>query len=263
MAELIISSKDNQYVKLARGLVQKKQRDAHGMFLAEGRSNIREALLADLRPAFLLYDAERADDPQISPLLQLAADKKCPVLAVTGQLLQAVSPAEASQGLLLALYRPQIDAESFADMAAGKSLAVLDGLQDPGNVGTILRTAWAAGLGGVLLVNDTADVWSPKVVRSAMGALYHLPVLALSNEEGYKLLDKLKLPVAVADAGGEDFRTCNFGGSVAWLLGKEATGPSAYWRQAAAKTVAIPMQPGVDSLNVAVAAGILFFSNIK
>lgn len=263
MTNAVITSRDNRYVKLARGLAAKKQREAAGLFLAEGLNNVREALQSAFTPAFLLYDAERADEPRIAELLRLAGAKSCPAYAVAGAVLQSVSPAETSQGLLLAVKLPEASPADFTEQAAGRSIALLDGLQDPGNVGTILRTAWAAGLAGVLLVNGCADVFAPKVVRAAMGAVYHLPVLACANETAAEILAGLRLPLLAADAGGEDFRQVSAGGPVCWLLGREATGPSAYWRGRAAKTVAIPMQPGVDSLNVAVAAGILFFSGVE
>lgn len=263
MANSVITSKDNRYVKLARGLSLKKQREAEGLFLAEGLNNVREALQSAFLPAFLLYDAARADEPRIAGLLRLAGARKCPAFAVAGAVLQSVSPAETSQGLLLALQLPGISPEQFAGQAAGKSIALLDGLQDPGNVGAILRTAWAAGLAGVLLVNGCADPFAPKVVRAAMGAAYHLPVLACASGQAEDLLARLKLPVLAADAGGEDFRKLSMGGPVCWLLGREAVGPSAFWRERAAVTVAIPMRPGVDSLNVAVAAGILFFAGVE
>ncbi len=263
MTNTVITSKDNRYVKLARSLSAKKQREAAGLFLAEGLNNVREALQFAFAPAFLLYDAARADEPRIAELLHLAWAKSCPAYAVAGAVLQSLSPAETSQGLLLAVQLPETSPADFAAQTAGRSIALLDGLQDPGNVGTILRTAWAAGLSGVLLVNGCADVFAPKVVRAAMGAVYHLPVLACSDQTAGELLQKLDLPLWAADAGGEDFRQVSAGGPVCWLLGREATGPSAYWRGRAAKTVAIPMQPGVDSLNVAVAAGILFFSGVE
>ena len=263
MTNAVITSKDNRYVKLARSMAVKKQREAAGLFLAEGINNVREALQSAFEPAFLLFDAERANEPRIAELLRLARAKSCPAYAVAGSVLQSVSPAETSQGLLLAVKLPRISSADFAKQAAGRSIALLDGLQDPGNVGTILRTAWAAGLSGVLLVNGCADAFAPKVVRAAMGALYHLPVLACANETAEELLAELKLPLWAADAGGENFRRVSAGSSVCWLLGREAAGPSFYWRERAAKTVAIPMQPGVDSLNVAVAAGILFFSGVE
>jgi TrmH family RNA methyltransferase len=263
MAELIISSKDNQYVKLARGLAQKKQREQARLFLAEGRSNIREALRSDLQLAFMLYDAAREDEAPIAELLQAAREKGCRLLAVESRLFAGLCLTDASQGLLLAVRRPEVTEASFMAAAKGKNIAVLDGLQDPGNVGTILRTAWAAGLGGVLLVGESADVYNPKVVRAAMGALYHLPVLALADEAAWQLVRELGCELAVADAGGEDFRSTHFDVPVAWLMGREAVGPSAFWRSRAGRVVAIPMQEGVDSLNVAVAAGILFFSATK
>lgn len=260
MAQSVINSKNNQYVKLARGLKAKKQRDEHGLFLAEGINNIREALASALLPAFLLYDPARAEDQRVAPLLSRARDKGAQVLAVAADVLAAAADTEADQGLLLALHLPRLSAADFVGQTAGKHIAVLDGLQDPGNVGTILRTAWAAGLGGVLLVNNSADPFAPKVVRAAMGALYHLPVLTPDKETAAGLLRGEGFCLAVADAGGEDFRGFCPGGRIAWLLGSEAAGPSAYFRGLADKIVAIPMAQGVDSLNVAVAAGILFFS---
>ncbi len=261
MAELIISSKDNRNVKLLRSLADKKGRRASGLFLAEGVANIREALASDLQAEMLLYADGCQSRPALADLLEQAEAKGAKLLALQPNLLAGLAQTEESQGLLLVLRQPACSTKAFAAAAAGRSVAVLDGLQDPGNVGTILRTAWAAGLGGVLLVNECADIFSPKVVRAAMGAVYHLPALALSNDEAWALLQQLNCQLVCADAAGRDFRLCQWDASVAWLLGREATGPSAFWRGRAEQLVAIPMQAGVDSLNVAVAAGILFFSS--
>lgn len=260
MTGSVINSRDNQYVKLARSLKAKKQREAQGMFVTEGVNNIREALVSPFAPEFLLCDADRLADERIAALMELAESRGARVLPVNSRILAGVADTEANQGLLLAVRLPKLTKVEFAAKAAGKNIAVLDGLQDPGNVGTILRTAWAAGLGGVLLVNDSADAWAPKVVRAAMGATYHVPVLALPNDEAAALLADMGCCIAVADAGGEDFAAYHPAGPVAWLLGREATGPSAYFKALAENVVAIPMVAGVDSLNVAVAAGILFFS---
>jgi TrmH family RNA methyltransferase len=261
MAELIISSKDNRNVKLVRSLADKKGRRASGLFLTEGVANIREALASDLQAEMLLYADGCQSRPALADLLEQAEAKGAKLLALQSNLLAGLAQTEESQGLLLVLRQPACSTKAFAAAAAGRSVAVLDGLQDPGNVGTILRTAWAAGLGGVLLVNECADIFSPKVVRAAMGAVYHLPALALSNDEAWALLQQLNCQLVCADAAGRDFRLCQWDASVAWLLGREATGPSAFWRGRAEQLVAIPMQAGVDSLNVAVAAGILFFSS--
>lgn len=260
MAESVINSKDNQYVKLARALKNKKQRKEHSLFLAEGLANIREALNSQLEPCFLLCDVEKIDDERIAELCDVAKVKGAKVMSVAGRLFAAICDTEASQGLLLAVKTPKLTPQDFAKIANGRHIAVLDGLQDPGNVGTILRTAWAADLGGVLLTHNSADVFSPKVVRSAMGAVYHVPVLQLSADDTLNLLDDMGYHLTVADAGGEDFRSFKPKGAVAWLLGREACGPSPDFRLKAESVVAIPMAAGVDSLNVAIAAGILFFS---
>lgn len=258
----IISSKDNQYVKLVRGLARKKQRDAEGLFLAEGLTNIREALRSSIEPELLMAAAGIEAKPEAQELLALAESRGARLLWLSSELLAALSQTEASQGLLLVLRRPRLTAADFLEAAKGRPIAVLDGLQDPGNVGTILRTAWAAGLGGVLLTGEAADAYAPKVVRAAMGALYHLPHLALPEAEAWELVQELGCELVCADAQGTDFRRCRFAANrpPAWLLGREATGPSEFWRSRAARRVAIPMQAGVDSLNVAVAAGILFFA---
>lgn len=256
-----ISSKDNRYLKLARSLAVKKYREQNGLFAVEGKLGAAEALSSALQPEFVLYDAARAAEPEIAALVQQAAGRCGKVFAVEPHLLAGVCQTENNQGIWMAVQQPDMTAADFIAVCRGRNIAVLDSLQDPGNVGTILRTAWAAGLGGVLLVGDAVDVYNPKVVRSAMGALGHLPVLALDNEAAAGLLDELGACLVVADAGGEDFRRMQYAGPVAWLMGREATGPSGFWRDKADCTVAIPMQPGVDSLNVAVAAGILFFSS--
>ncbi len=256
-----ISSKDNRYLKLARSLALKKYREQRGLFAVEGKRGVREALRSALELDFVLYDAARAAEPEIAALVDEAAGRCRRVFAVEPHLLAGVCQTENNQGVWLAARQTAMTAADFIAAVRGRNIAVLDSLQDPGNVGTILRTAWAAGLGGVLLVGDAVDVYNPKVVRSAMGALGHLPVLALADQAAAALLDELGACLVVADAGGEDFRRMRCAGPVAWLMGREATGPSAFWRGRAGCTVAIPMQPGVDSLNVAVAAGILFFSS--
>ena len=170
MAELIISSKDNRNVKLVRSLADKKGRRSSGLFLAEGVANIREALASDLQAEMLLYADGCQSRPVLADLLEQAEAKGAKLLALQPNLLAGLAQTEESQGLLLVLRQPACSTKAFAAAAAGRSVAVLDGLQDPGNVGTILRTAWAAGLGGVLLVNECADIFSPQVVRAALGA---------------------------------------------------------------------------------------------
>lgn len=263
MKEIIVS-KENRHIKLVRGLDRKKNRTKEGLFVAEGVRNCYEALTSAAHISFLLVKESKYDNPEIAKLTALAENNRIPVLAAADNVFDSASATEESQGIIAVAEIRQISADEFLQQIHGKPVAVLDGLQDPGNAGTILRTAWAAGLGGVVLVNNSADLYNPKAVRSAMGAVYHLPFIRLDNAAALELLAESGCVLAAADASGEDFREFSAGGKpIAWLLGSEGSGVSEFWREQAAATVSIPMAQGVESLNVAVAAGVLFFSQVK
>ncbi len=255
MAMQEITSRQNQYVKQASALKNKKYRDESGLFLVEGDNNCREALASGLEILYVFASWKSSD-----ALLEHAALEKKPIFLVPEHLMEAISDTKTPQGLALVAKQRWQKPETVTRQK--KMVVLLDGIQDPGNVGTILRTAWAAGAGGVLVLPGSVDLYSPKVVRSAMGALYYLPCAKGSHEEAAAALAAHDYAVLLADAGGTPFDKIKTSRPVAWLLGSEASGPSAFWRQAEHQKVAIPMAQGVDSLNVAVAAGILFFSGI-
>lgn len=144
-------------------------------------------------------------------------------------------------------------------------LLVLDRVTDPGNIGTMLRTADAAGVGGLLLLNGCADIYAPKTVRASMGSLFHLPVLSGLGEEllvqaarkaGYELL------VTCLD-GADNLYKADLQGRLAFVMGNEANGVSDALLAAADKRVFIPMQGRAESLNVAMAAGIVMFEALR
>jgi TrmH family RNA methyltransferase len=138
-------------------------------------------------------------------------------------------------------------------------LLVLDGIQDPGNVGTLLRTAAAFGVDATLAMPGTVDLWNSKVVRSAMGALFHRPALSCTWDALDEFLRARSLPLWGADAGGApvDGLRAPAAPGLALAVGNEGAGLSAETRSRAARLVSIPIAPDVESLNVAVAAGIL------
>lgn len=259
--EAMITSKDNQYIKLARGLQRKKIRTQKGLFLVEGIRNCREALQAAIPVPYLLIEESQWETAEMEELKILAAEQRTKIFPVADALFSGFSATETPQGVAAMVRLPRYDAAQFAVATAGAPIVLLDGLQDMGNLGTILRTAWAAGLGGAVCVNHTADCYSPKTVRSAMGAVYHLPIWTPDNEAALDFLRAGGYQLIVADARGGDYR--NFqprNRKIAWLLGNEGNGVSGFWRKQADVILSIPMAPQVESLNVAVAAGILFFS---
>ncbi len=150
-------------------------------------------------------------------------------------------------------------------MGGGKMLLVLDRVADPGNLGTMLRTADAAGIGGAVLLKGCADVYAPKTVRSSMGSLFHLPIMAGADETD--LLDGLRRAgyriLVTCLEGAEDLYQADLGGRLAFVMGNEANGVSARLLAAADKRVYIPMQGRAESLNVAMAAGIVMFEALR
>lgn len=258
-----ITAKSNQWLKLARQLQQKKYREKTGLFLIEGVRNAEEALSSRLEIVFGLYALDEArEDKRKEELLQGLAARGVRLYRVAETLLQSVSDTENPQGVLLAARLPH-----QAKPAAGAfhKVLVIDGVQDPGNLGTMLRTAWACGTDCAVLTPHTADPYSPKAVRAAMGAVCHLPVLTdYGEEEIFAWLKESGCRIWVAAAKGElDFRELPLGAKNAWVLGNEANGSAAFWLRQADALVSIPLAPPVESLNVAVAAGILLFADFS
>ena len=136
-------------------------------------------------------------------------------------------------------------------------LLLLDGIQDPGNAGTIVRTAAALGATATIALPGTVDLWNPKVIRSSMGAQFRHPVLHAGLEETFGFLDRRKIELWVADAGGEALTAIGAPSRLAIALGNEGSGVTTVVRSKSTKSVALRIAPTVESLNVAVAAGII------
>jgi TrmH family RNA methyltransferase len=236
----IITSRDNARVKEARKLLQKKYRDESGLYLIEGFHLLEEAVKAvsPLTDVFVISDkAELVSDlgniTLVSPeVLATLADEKT-AQGVVAVVKKNEQPINAEKGRLL----------------------ILENVQDPGNVGTMIRTADAAGFNGVICVGDSADIYSPKVLRSAQGSHFHLPVVRADR------LPKVKnLLVSTLSANSLDYRQLTGLKNFALVMGNEARGVSDEALAAASVKVHIPMPGHAESLNVAVAAGILMFA---
>jgi TrmH family RNA methyltransferase len=181
-----------------------------------------------------------------------------PFVEVGDDEMDALSDTERSQGVLLVAVEPDGSWRALEGVPRPR-LLVLDGIQDPGNAGTLIRAAWAFAAHGVLALEGTVDPWSPKVVRAAAGALAHLPLLRVSWADACAWLGGRGVPLLVAEAGGRDVRAVGPMDSWALVVGNEGAGARAEVRAAAALAVGIPMAPAVESLNAAVAGAILLF----
>lgn len=254
----MIMSKDNAQIKLIRSLQQKKYRKQHGLYMIEGVRNSEAALSghAEIARAFYsetLLHTERGND--LLAAIQAAA---IPSFFCEENILALCSDAATSQGIILLA---EIPTANGGQALVVPQILVLDGIQDPGNLGTILRTAWAAGIRTVALLPDTVDPYSPKVVRSAMGALYYVSILTIEDSAAFyqELRAKDYEIWTTSVSQGIDYRKAKKGEKWALVIGGEANGVRDISLQYATHLLTIPMAEGAESLNAAVAAGILMF----
>jgi TrmH family RNA methyltransferase len=254
----LITSLSNERIKFARSLSLKKNRSAQRQFVVEGTRLIEEAERAGAIPALVFFQPTRAEsDPRARDLLARLAARTREIYPVSEAVLHALAQTETSQSLVAVYPFPDLplpDSPQFA--------LVLDAVRDPGNVGTILRTAWAAAVDALLLAPGTADPFNPKVVRAAMGAHFAQPMAVQSWDAiGETLRRNVSSPrVYLADARGDhDYRAVDWSPPRALIVGGEAEGASADAQRLATARVSISMPGRAESLNVAVAAGILLF----
>ncbi|MEU8386795.1 RNA methyltransferase [Micromonospora sp. NPDC048842] len=253
-------------VVAARRLQRRRDRDATGRFLAEGPQAVREALA---RPEVVteLFGTTTALD-RYPELAATAARADVPVSEVTDDALAALTETVAPQGLVAVCRHLDVSLEQ-ALAGAPRLVAVLAEIRDPGNAGTVLRTADAAGAGAVIFAGDAVDPYNGKCVRASAGSLFHVDVVRASD------------PVAVVDAlraaGLSIFATTGYGdndlddltdygrlvGPTAWLFGSEAHGLSEELTAAADTTVRVPLYGRAESLNLAAAAAVCLYASAR
>ncbi|SDE61012.1 TrmH family RNA methyltransferase [Sporomusa acidovorans] len=261
-----ISSMTNKLIKETTSLKQRKYREKLELFLAEGVRLVEECVHADWPVATCIYTEEIAERERAKNIIDRLAVTNCRMVKVPAEIYKKISDTEQPQGIMAILKKRQF---SVKQMLAGKDklplLVILDGIQDPGNVGTIIRTADAAGCSGVITLKGSADIYAGKTVRATMGSLFHLPVA-----EGMIYSD---LITNLKQAGVSLLATClqhsavyyqaDFKRPVALILGNEGQGISPELLSAADSRINIPLIGHAESLNVAVAAGVVLYEAIR
>jgi len=258
--EVIIRSAQHPAVKEARRLeADAGARRKEGRAVAWGRHLAIEALAAGIpiERAFLAPGVE--DDAEGERLAAAIARAAVPALRVAKALLDGIAAGAGDQGIVLVLRRPSMTLDNL--LARRPTLLLLaHGVQDPGNLGSMIRSARALGADAMGVLEGSADPWSSRALRAAMGAAFHLPIVEAESGPLLAALRRAGLRVVAAASAattapaGADLR-----GPVALLLGREGAGLPPSLLDAADATVGIPMQPEVDSLNVHAAAAILLY----
>lgn len=250
----MITSKDNPKVRLARSLLERRGREEQGLCLLEGVRLIEDALRAGVHPALLFYLGPARAVAQVDALLGAIAATGVPVTEVSPEVFATLSGTVSSQGIVAVVPLPQI-----APPANPILILVLDQVRDPGNLGTILRSAAAAGAGPVLLTTGCTDAWSPKALRAGMGAHFRL---AMKAHQSWAEIAQAAAgrQVWVADPRGETaYDQIDWTRPSLLILSGETTGLSPEAAGLGGRRVTIPMEGETESLNVAMAATVLLF----
>jgi TrmH family RNA methyltransferase len=251
----MISSNQNPKIKLARALTGRpKERHEAEAFLAEGVRLVEEAFAANWPFRFVLHSDELSERGK--KLIEKLEDKKIDVEKVESGLLQSLSETETSQGILAILNESRIPIPKFPNF-----VLIPDSIRDPGNFGTLLRTADAAGVQAVLIPPETTDAFAPKVIRAGMGAHFRLPMQMMSWDEIREQTKDLR--IYLADMDGQSCWETDFRQPLALIVGGEAEGASEQAHKLANAFVKIPMAGKTESLNAAVAGSVLMFEVMR
>ncbi len=259
----LITSAENQIYKTALQLKQKKYRDEQERYLIEGPNLIYEALNHGGEIEMILCREDCYTEGLHSGgagLTQAGAA----VTVLSSGLFRKLSDTETPQGIMAIVKKRHYTEEEF--FAPGASnIIVLDRLQDPGNIGTILRTADAAGYMGAILLKGTADIYSPKIVRATAGSLFRLPVFVADTPElVIRLLKKHKKDIICTTPNcSRLYHDADLKENVAIIIGNEGNGVCDEFLKDSDTLIRIPMEGSIESLNAAVSAGILMYESVR
>jgi len=257
-----ITSLSNPLVKEIRALQLKKHRDESGLFIAEGQKLVRDAVDGGWRVEMLAYSAAIAGDATIDAL---AAETKAAggaVLEVSTQVLEKITRRENPQNVI-GVFKQRYASET--SIGAEGVWVALDRVRDPGNLGTIVRTADAAGIKGVALVGAHCDPFSLEAVRATMGSIFHVP-LARTTEDGLIVQaerHRARLIGTHLTADAIDYRQADYRRPLILLMGNEQQGLTEKLAAACDALVRIPMRGKADSLNLAVSTGLMIYEVMR
>lgn len=280
----MITSADNKSIKYVMKLLSKaKQREEDGVFVIEGRRIFEEACMyaADrIDTVYLAESFETANRDFLEDHMKKGAgvfaergknnagngfDGGFRIETVSDGVFEKMCDTVSPQGVLAIIKRDDTNTKEIFDKANVK-LMILDRLQDPGNLGTVLRTAEAAGFDAVVLGNDTADIYNPKVIRSTMGAIFRVPVIRPDEELSSYMKGTLKnagiKTFAACIDGAKPYDSVSYPEKTAIIVGNEGNGICREVQDAADERIYIPMEGKTESLNAAVSAAILMY-NVK
>lgn len=256
----MITSKENPLVKETRRLNDSKVRRETGLFIAEGPHLVRELYASNYSIRQLLIDGESITG-EMAGLAQIARERNISVAELSSSLMRSISDTEAPQGIAAIVERGLLSKLPPVPSGQPFQALIIDRVQDPGNLGTLLRTAWGFGVDLCVLTPGTADVMNGKAIRSSMGGIFHLPIVYEEPKSVIEWADQNELALFAGDAKAEmSIVEAEFPERLGLIVGNEGAGLSPVWNESKqVSLIGIPMPGRAESLNVAVAAAIMLY----
>ena len=262
-----LTGSQNPIIKEVRALKNKSSRDEKGLFFIEGARFVAEALKEELEIRYIIVSEAFSSAGGSGELLKKIAESSFNSYVVPDSLFDSISDTRTPQGILavLDMKRKQLKDAAFEETTHDGLIVILDSIKDPGNMGTIIRTADAAGCTAVIVPEGCVDVFNPKVLRSTMGSIFHVPVYYSSSiTEAMNIVgDAGFLLCASHLEGSVSIYETDLSGNVALIIGSEAEGISSETAENADILIRIPMEGRAESLNASVAAGVMIFEVMR
>ena len=265
----IITSENNPLIKEIKSLKLKKFREQKKLYFIEGIKFVEESLLSDEEINVLIISHSMVNDQKILELVQKAdqKDHSIKIYSVADNIFKNLSDTETPQGIIAVIKMKTYTLENIFDMDSNKNklFIILDAVQDPGNMGTIFRTAEGAGVDGIFMSTNCVDIYNPKVLRSTMGSIFHIPVIEtndLSHTINFLKSRGIKIYASHLDATN-NYYELNVSRNTAFIIGNEANGISEQTAALADCLIKIPMYGKAESLNASIAAGILMYETVR
>lgn len=250
----MISSGTNAQIKnLVRLQKSAKARKEQGVFVAEGLRIFREIPEERIVKSYITEEFLEKQEHIMANV---------PYEMVASNILKEAADTKTPQGILTTVRITQYKQEELLKQE-NPCFLVLENIQDPGNLGTMIRTAEGAGIQGVLMSKDSVDLYNPKVIRGTMGSIFRVPILVMPMEEILEFLEENKITGYAAHLNGKDFYEANYQKACAFFIGNEGNGLTEQTSSRADYQIKIPMNGQVESLNAAIAATILMYEAMR
>ncbi len=264
MTEAVVSLQ-NKFVKLASSLKQKKYRDELGLFIVEGVRLVEEATQSNWLVETCIYTDEAFKQERVRVIITTLQANGCRMIQVNNVIYDKITDTKEPQGIMAVVGKRTYQLLDMQDTKEKSFFMVLDQLQDPGNIGTVIRTAVAAGCTGVVLTKGCTDVFATKAVRASMGSIFHIPIIeGVSAGEVISYFSEHAIDIlATSLESSKIYFDVDYNKSIALVFGNEGNGVSQVLLEHAKERLFIPLLGHVESLNVAASAAVVLYEVVR